>query len=101
MARRDSNYVVYVASHNGQSYIGITRKNSVTAKTAVHRRWLKHLSRARCEQRDWALYRYIQKGAWTGWSHEVITVIRGRAEAYEFEQGLVEAFQPELNTQYV
>ncbi len=100
-ARKDSNFVIYVAKHMGMEYIGLTRKGSLTVAKAVKERWRKHISRARHEDRDWELYRYIKKGNWTDWEHEVICVIRGRAEAYDFERGLVKALRPELNDQYM
>ena len=100
-ARRDSNYIIYAATHNGSSYIGLTRKGSVSVPKAVKERWRKHISRARHEDRDWELYRYIKSGNWTDWAHEVITVIRGRAEAYAYERALVKTLQPELNDQYI
>ena len=100
-ARRDSNYVIYVALHEGRAYIGLTRKGSTTANRAVKERWRKHVSRARNEMRDWEIYRYMRAGNWEGWTHEIITVIRGRAEAYAYERELVKHFQPELNDQYM
>lgn len=100
-ARKDSNFIIYAATHNGCSYIGLTRKGSVTVARAVKERWRKHISRARNEDRDWELYRYIKAGNWTDWEHEVITVIRGRAEAYAYERELVKLLQPELNDQYL
>ena len=100
-ARKDSNYVIYVATHNGLSYIGLTRKGKTTVLKAVKERWRKHISRAKHEERDWELYRYIKAGNWTDWEHSVIEVIRGRAEAYAYERELVRAFQPALNDQYI
>ena len=100
-ARRDSNYVIYVAPHEGRAYIGLTRKGSTTANKAVKERWRKHVSRARNEMRDWVIYNYMRAGNWEGWRHEIICVIRGRAEAYAYERELVKAFQPELNDQYM
>jgi hypothetical protein len=100
-ARKDSNFVIYVASHNGQSYIGLTRKGSTTVNKAVKERWRKHISRARHENRDWAIYNYIREGNWTDWAHEVICVIRGRAEAYAYERALVKLYKTELNDQYL
>ncbi len=99
-ARKDSNFVIYVARHMGMEYIGLTRKGSLTVAKAVKERWRKHISRARHEDRDWQLYRYIRAGAWTDWEHEVITVIRGRAEAYAYERELVKICEPALNDQY-
>ena len=100
-ARKDSNFVIYAATHNGQSYIGLTRKGSTTVVKAVKERWRKHISRARHEDRAWVLYQYIKAGNWTDWEHEVITVIRGRAEAYAYERELVKLFSPELNDRYL
>lgn len=100
-ARSDSNYIIYAATHNGQSYIGLTRKGTVSIARAVKERWRKHISRARHEDRAWVLYQYIKGGAWTDWEHTVIDVIRGRAEAYAYERELVKQMQPELNDQYI
>lgn len=100
-ARKDSNFVIYVARHNGEEYIGLTRKGTVTVAKAVKERWRKHISRARHEARDWEIYNYIRAGNWTEWEHEVITVIRGRAEAYAYERQLVKICAPSLNDQYM
>jgi len=99
-ARKDSNFVIYVATHNGNSYIGLTRKGSTTVVKAVKERWRKHVSRAKNEQRDWVIYNYMRAGNWDGWTHEVICVIRGRAEAYAYERAIVKAIGTELNDQY-
>jgi len=100
-ARADSNFIIYAATHNGQSYIGLTRKGSVTIVKAVKERWRKHISRAKHEARDWEIYNYIREGNWTDWEHTVITVIRGRAEAYAYERELVKELAPSLNDQYL
>jgi len=100
-ARKDSNYIIYAATHNGQSYIGLTRKGTVSVAKAVKERWRKHISRARHEDRDWVLYKYIKNGAWAGWEHTVLDIVRGRAEAYAYERELVKHIEPELNDQYL
>ena len=101
-ARCDSNYIIYEAvSERGENYIGLTRKGSVTVARAVKERWRKHLSRARNENRLWALYIYLKSGGLDmTWEHRVITVIRGRAEAYAYERSLVKELGPTLNDQY-
>ena len=101
-ARKDSNYIIYEAvSERGENYIGLTRKGDVTVARAVKERWRKHLSRARNENRLWALYIYLKSGGLDmAWEHRVITVIRGRAEAYAYERSLVKELGPTLNDQY-
>ena len=100
-ARKDSNYIIYAATHNGQAYIGLTRKGTVSVAKAVKERWRKHISRAKHEDRAWVLYQYIKSGNWDGWEHTVIGIIRGRAEAYAYERELVKQIKPELNDQYL
>ena len=102
-ARRDSNYVIYEAvSETGENYIGLTRKGTVSVAKAVKERWRKHVSRARNENRLWALYVYLKSGGLDmTWEHRVIAIVRGRAEAYHFERGLVKELQPTLNDQYM
>ena len=102
-ARKDCNYIIYEAvSERGENYIGLTRKGTVSVAKAVKERWRKHLSRARNENRLWALYVYLKTGGLDMmWEHKVIAVVRGRAEAYDFERGLVKELRPTLNDQYL
>ena len=102
-ARKDSNYIIYEAvSEAGENYIGLTRKGDVTVAKAVKERWRKHLSRARNENRLWALYVYLKSGGLDlTWEHKVLAIIRGRKEAYAYERELVKTLQPTLNDQYI
>ena len=103
-ARKDSNYIIYEARcvESGVSYIGLTRKGSVTVTRAVAERWRRHVSRAKNENRMWALYVYLKSGGLDmTWTHTVIDIIRGRAEAYATERIIVKAVEPELNDQYL
>ena len=103
-ARRDSNYVIYAAEcvDTGAVYIGLTRKTQTTVVKSVLERWRKHKSRARNENRLWALYVYLKTGGLElNWTHRVIAVIRGRAEAYAWERQYVKTHKPTLNDQYL
>jgi hypothetical protein len=101
--RKDCNYVIYeMRDELGENYIGLTRKSLPSANKTVLERWRKHKSRARNENRDWVLYQYLKMGAvdWA-WTHRVLAIVRGRAEAYAYERELVKAEQPTLNDQYL
>ncbi len=103
-ARRDSNYIIYemTCEDTGASYIGLTRKGALTPAKAVKERWRKHVSRARNEDRKWALYVYLKTGGLTmTWTHRIIEIVRGRAEAYAREREIVKTERPELNDQYL
>jgi hypothetical protein len=86
----------------GNNYVGLTRKSQPNTNKVVAERWRKHRSRARNENRLWALYVYLKSGGLDlAWTHRVITVIRGRAEAYAWEREYVKAHRPSLNDQYL
>ena len=61
--RKDCNYVIYaMTSERGDTYIGLTRKSQPNVTKVVAERWRKHKSRARNENRLWALYIYLKSG---------------------------------------
>ena len=101
--RKDCNYIIYeMVSATGENYIGLTRKSLPNTNKVVLERWRKHKSRARNENRLWALYIYLKSGGLEmDWTHRVLAIVRGRAEAYEYERSLVKEFQPTLNDQYL
>ena len=101
--RKDCNYIIYeMVSERGENYIGLTRKSQPSVTKTIAERWRKHKSRARNENRLWALYIYLKSGGLDMvWEHRVITVIRGRAEAYAYERSLVKELKPTLNDQYI
>ena len=101
--RKDCNYIIYeMVSERGENYVGLTRKALPNADKVVAERWRKHKSRARNEDRKWALYVYLKTGGLElNWTHRIIAVIRGCAEAYAWEREYVKQNQPTLNDQYL
>ena len=101
--RKDCNYIIYeMVDELGNNYIGLTRKSQPNATKVVAERWRKHKSRARNENRLWALYVYLKSGGLEHeWTHRVLAIVRGRAEAYEYERELVKELTPSLNDQYL
>lgn len=100
--RSDCNYIIYEAvAETGENYIGLTRKTSTETKS-VKERWRKHLSRARNENRLWALYVYLKTGGIDlAWEHRVLEIVRGRKAAYAREREIVKTLAPTLNDQYI
>lgn len=101
--RKDCNYIIYeMVDEHGENYIGLTRKSQPNVSKVVAERWRKHKSRARNENRLWALYIYLKSGALEhAWEHRVLAIVRGRAEAYAYEREVVKALTPTLNDQYL
>ena len=101
--RSDCNYIIYEAvSAAGENYIGLTRKSESTVRKSVLERWRKHKSRARNENRLWALYVYLKTGGLDlAWEHRVLEIVRGRKAAYAREREIVKELAPSLNDQYL
>jgi hypothetical protein len=101
--RSDCNYIIYEAvSERGENYIGLTRKSLSTVGKSVLERWRKHKSRARNENRVWALYVYLKTGGLDmTWEHRVLEIVRGRKAAYAREREIVKELAPSLNDQYL
>jgi len=101
--RSDCNYIIYEAvSETGENYIGLTRKSESTVNKSVLERWRKHKSRARNENRLWALYVYLKTGGLDLlWEHRVLEIVRGRKAAYAREREIVKELAPTLNDQYL
>ena len=101
--RQDCNYIIYEArDERGENYIGLTRKTMTTVNKSVLERWRKHKSRARNENRLWALYVYLKTGGLElNWEHRVLEIVRGRKEAYAREREIVKELTPSLNDQYL
>jgi hypothetical protein len=101
--RSDCNYIIYEARDElGNNYIGLTRKTESTVGRSIKERWRRHLSRARNENRLWALYVYLKTGGLDlAWEHRVLEIVRGRREAYARERLIVKAVKPTLNDQYL
>jgi hypothetical protein len=101
--RKDCNYIIYEArDERGENYIGLTRKTMTTVNKSVLERWRKHKSRARNENRLWALYVYLKTGGLElNWEHRVLEIVRGRKEAYAREREIVKELKPTLNDQYL
>lgn len=101
--RSDCNYIIYeMVDERGENYIGLTRKAQPNADKVVAERWRKHKSRARNENRLWALYIYLKTGGLElNWEHRVLEIVRGRKAAYAREREIVKELRPTLNDQYL
>ena len=98
--RSDRNYVLYqiIAEDTGDNYIGVTVATGRAFLRSVKVRVQKHMSRAKREDKNWALCEFIRENPDAVLTYEIIAVVRGRKKAYELERQYIEEFQPTLNT---
>jgi hypothetical protein len=94
--RNDRNYVLYRVTADGQDYIGLTASLGRAYLRSVKVRLQKHLSRAKCENKEWAFCEALRDAE--DIQYEIIEVVRGRKFAYSRERELIEELSPSLNT---
>ena len=97
--RNDRNYVLYEITdeNSGNNYIGVTVATGRAFLRSVKVRLQKHLSRAKCESKDWSFCQFIRENPEVQLTYEVLEVVRGRKPAYQRERELINQMEPSLN----
>lgn len=98
--RSDRNHVLYkvTCSETNDSYIGVTVAQGQAFLRSVKVRFQKHISRAKCENKDWTFCKFIRANSDVEFQYEVLEVVRGRKPAYQRERQLIAKYSPTLNT---
>lgn len=98
--RSDRNHIIYeiVNTANGKSYIGITAAIGRRFHYSAKLRLQKHFSRARRENKDWALYRDMRENDQSVYDLFIVDVVRGKKLAHQIEVELIKEFNYELNS---
>lgn len=98
--RSDRNHVIYQVTcvDTGDTYIGLTVAQGQAYLRSVKVRWQKHVSRAKCENKEWNFCSALRKLSECDWTYEVLEVVRGRKPAHQREREYISAWEPSLNT---
>ena len=98
--RKDRNHVIYeiVNTTTGASYLGITAAIGRRFHYSAHLRFLKHQSRARKENKQWALYIDMRENDPSVYELFIVDVVRGKALAHQIETKLLKKYNYELNS---
>lgn len=98
--RSDRNHIVYRLTIAGESYVGVTVKDTHNPRASVQRRVSKHWYRRQDEtKRHWRLYQVLATlDSREDIQFEVLHVIRGKRPAHALERELIREVQPTLNT---
>ena len=96
--RSDRKHIVYSITNSvtGDFYIGITQGSR---KKDLRVRILKHIQRARTENRSWALCEAIRKFGPESFLAQELAIVRGKTPAHNLERALIAEHSPALNTQ--
>jgi predicted GIY-YIG superfamily endonuclease len=98
--RSDRNHIIYeiVNTINGKSYIGITAAIGRRFNYSAKLRLQKHFSRARRENKEWALYIDMRENDQSVYDLFIVDVVRGKKLAHQIEVELIKEFNYELNS---
>jgi hypothetical protein len=97
--RCDRNHVVYMVTckKTGERYVGITVVRGRAFLKSMMLRWKGHVHHATVENRPYPIHQRIREFGENAFSHEIITIVRGKQLAHETEKELIERINPELN----
>jgi len=97
--RCDTNHIVYcLTAPTGEQYVGVTVKDTPSVQKSVQRRWMKHVYRARSENKTWTLYEAMRAYGPDTFRVEALEVVRGKAPAHARERVLTRELGATLNT---
>lgn len=96
--RSDRNHVIYRVDLGRDFYIGVTVDGYKNPLKSALRRWQKHVSRARRENKKWKLCSVIRKHDLESFKISVVAVVRGKSDAHAVERKLIVKRKPTLNT---
>lgn len=98
--RSDRTHAIYrlLNTVTGETYIGMTVCAGNTPKQAVAGRFQRHVTRALTQNKDWALCKAIREHGAAAFKAEVVTTVRGKAEAHTKERELTKSLGALLNT---
>ena len=98
--RKDRNHIIYeiVNTLTGKSYLGVTAAIGRRFNYSVVLRFQKHQSRARKENKQWALYIDMRENDPEVYELFIVDVVRGKKLAHQIETELLKEFNYELNS---
>lgn len=98
--RADRTHAIYrlVNIKTNEIYIGMTVCGGVSPKKAVEGRFQRHVTRALTQAKEWTLCRAIREHGKEAFKVEVLTTIRGKAEAHILEREFTKKLGASLNT---
>lgn len=99
--RSDRNHAIYMITclPTGERYVGLTVVRGRAFQNSVRLRWEGHVYHATVENRNYPLQRAIREHGPESFHHELITVIRGKQPAHDYEIQLIHEIKPELNVE--
>lgn len=98
--RSDRNHIIYKLTNTitEETYIGVTVSQGRAYQKSLRSRWLRHIYRANVENSPLLISQSIREHGEQAFKREIVTIVRGKKDAFAFEASLINELRPLLNT---
>lgn len=98
--RNDRMHIVYMLQNTvtNESYVGVAVCVDRSGKETLAARWSRHVGRAFNQNKSWKLCESIRKYGPEVFHKEIVTFVRGKADAFALETEIRNSDNPALNS---
>jgi hypothetical protein len=98
--RSDRNHLIYQLTNTvtGEKYIGVTVVSGRAYLKSLRSRWIRHIYKAGVLLADYPISESIRKYGEESFEREILTLVKGKKNAFQKEAELINSIQPKLNT---
>ena len=98
--RSDRNHIIYKLTNTvtNETYIGVTVVTGRAYLKSLRSRWIRHIYKAKIGMADYPISISIRTHGEESFTREIITLVRGKKNAFQTESELINEIKPTLNT---
>lgn len=98
--RSDRNHIIYKLTNTitNESYIGVTVVTGRAYLKSLRSRWIRHIYKANVGMAEYPISKSIREYGAESFTREIITLVRGKKNAFQTEAELINEIKPALNT---
>ncbi len=98
--RSDRNHIIYKLTNTvtNESYIGVTVVTGRAYLKSLRSRWIRHIYKAKIGMAEYPISISIRTHGEESFTREIITLVRGKKNAFQTEAELINEIKPALNT---
>ena len=98
--RSDRNHIIYKLTNTvtNETYIGVTVVTGRAYLKSLRSRWIRHIYKAKIGMAEYPISISIRTYGEESFTREIITLVRGKKNAFQTESELINEIKPTLNT---
>lgn len=98
--RSDRNHIIYKLTNTvtNETYIGVTVVTGRAYLKSLRSRWIRHIYKAKIGMAEYPISISIRTHGEESFTREIITLVRGKKNAFQTESELINEIKPTLNT---